>query len=88
MKILSKFHEFLETYFWEYDFWFKFLPIDNYTNFMTVLNSFDYSFMKNDIKFYFEYMNEIFFRTSYQKSFCKSKVSIKNQDQFSRINID
>lgn len=42
-------------------------------NFMSGLDSFNYSFMTNVIKFYFEYIDDVFFHSSYRKSFCESK---------------
>lgn len=81
MNIVSQFHKFLENsfysflekYFLESNFWFKSSSIDNYINFMTDLDSFNYSLMTNAIRLYFEYMDEVFFHSSYRKSFCKSK---------------
>lgn len=40
---------------------------------MTDLDLFNYFFMNNAIKLYFEYIDDIFFHTKYRKSFCKSK---------------
>ena len=81
MNIISQFHQFLENsfhsflekYFLESNFWHKSSDFNNYINFITDLDSFSYSFMINAIKVYFERMDEVFFHTSYRKSFCKSK---------------
>ena len=81
MNIISQFHQFLENsfhsflekYFLESNFWHKSSDFNNYINFITDLDSFSYSFMINAIKVYFEHMDEVFFHTSYRKSFCKSK---------------
>ena len=81
MNIISQFHQFLENsfhsflekYFLESNFWLKSSDFNNYINFITDLDSFSYSFMINAIKVYFEHMDEVFFHTSYRKSFCKSK---------------
>lgn len=69
----NSFHSFLEKYFLESNFWYKSSSFDNYINFMSDLDSFDESLMTNAIRLYFEYMDEVFFHTSYRKSFCKSK---------------
>ncbi len=81
MDILSHFYSFLEgsfnfflkKHFLESNFWNKSSSIDNYIDFMTDLDSFNYSFITNIIKLYFEYIDNIFFHTKYRKSFCKSK---------------
>lgn len=69
----NSFHSFLEKHFLGSNFWNKTSSFDNYINFMTDLDSFNYSLMTNIIRLYFEYMDDIFFHTSYRKSFCKSK---------------
>lgn len=81
MNIISQFHNFLEesfhnflkNYFLESNFWNKSSSFDNYINFMNDLDSFNYSLITNAIKLYFEYIDDVFFHTSYRKSFCKSK---------------
>lgn len=40
---------------------------------MTDLDNFNYSFMVNVIKSYFEYIDNIFFYTSYRRKYCTSK---------------
>ena len=70
----NNFNKFLKNYFSNNsNLWEKSGTIDNYINFMTDLDSFNYSFMTNVIKDYLEYVDEIFFNTSYRKSFCQSK---------------
>lgn len=69
----ENFNNFLKNYFNKENFWNKKGDIDNYINFMTSLDSFNYSFMTNAIKFYFEYIDDVFFHSSYRKSFCESK---------------
>lgn len=70
----NNFNKFLKNYFCNNsNLWDKSGTIDNYINFMTDLDSFNYSFMTNVIKDYLEYIDEIFFNTLYRKSFCKSK---------------
>ena len=81
MNILPQFYNFLEEsfntflkkYFFESNFWHKSSSIDNYINFMSDLDSFNYSFINNVIKTYLEYIDDVFFHTKYRKSFCKSK---------------
>lgn len=73
-KILEEsFNNFLKKYFYESNYWNKTSDIDNYVNFMTDLDNFNYSFMINVIKSYFEHIDEIFFNTRYRKKFCISK---------------
>ena len=73
-KILEEsFNNFLKKYFYESNYWNKTSNIDNYINFMTDLDNFNYSFMVNVIKSYFEYIDDIFFHTSYRKNYCSSK---------------
>ena len=70
----ENFNKFLKNYFTNNsNLWNKSGTIDNYINFMTDLDSFDKSFITNIIKDYLEYVDNIFFNTSYRKSFCKSK---------------
>ncbi len=85
MNIVSHFYNFLEesfntflkNHFLESNFWHKSSSIDNYINFMTDLDSFNYSFINNIINAYLEYVDDIFFHTKYRKSFCKSKSFYK-----------
>lgn len=73
-KILKEnFNKYLYNYFLDSNFWNKTSDIDNYINFMTALDDFNYSFMTNAIKSYFEYIDEIFFNTKYRNKFCVSK---------------
>ena len=73
-KILEEsFNNFLKKYFYESNYWNKTSDIDNYVNFMTDLDNFNYYFMINVIKSYFEHIDEIFFNTRYRKKFCTSK---------------
>ncbi len=81
MDIISHFNKFVEENFYIFfksffdkgNFWYKKGNIDNYISFMTNLDSFNYSFLTNVIKFYFEYIDDVFFHSSYRKSFCESK---------------
>jgi len=81
MDIISQFNKFVEENFNIFlkncfdkgNFWNKSSNINNYINFMTNLDSFNYSFMTNAIKLYFEYIDDTFFHSSYRKSFCESK---------------
>lgn len=73
-NILEKnFNKFLKSYFYSSNFWNKSSDFNNYINFMTDLDSFNYSFIINIIKDYFEYIDEQFFNTTYRKQFCESK---------------
>ena len=72
-KILEdNFNKFLKNYFNNSNFWNKSSDFNNYINFMTDLDSFNYSFITNVIKCYFEYIDEVFFHSSYRKNFCES----------------
>lgn len=72
-KILeNNFNKFLKEYFNNSNFWNKTSDFNNYINFMTDLDSFNYSFITNIIKTYFEFIDEAFFKTSYRKAFCES----------------
>ena len=73
-KILEEnFNKFLKNHFINSNFWNKSSDFNNYINFMTDLDSFNYSFITNIIKDYLEYIDEQFFHTSYRKQFCESK---------------
>ena len=69
----ENFNKFLQNHFLESNYWNKSSSINNYISFMTDLDSFNYSFITNVIKLYFEYIDEVFFNTSYRKNFCSSK---------------
>ena len=70
----NNFNKFLKNYFTNNsNLWEKSGTIDNYINFMIDLDSFNYSFMTNVIKDYLEYVDDVFFNTTYRKSFCQSK---------------
>lgn len=72
-KLRENFNKYLYNYFLESNFWNKTSDIDNYINFMTDLDNFNYSFMINVIKSYFEYIDDIFFNTNYRRRNCTSK---------------
>ena len=73
-NILEKnFNKFLKNYFINSNFWNKSSDFNNYINFMTDLDSFNYSLITNVIKAYFEDIDEQFFHTTYRKQFCESK---------------
>lgn len=71
--VLESFNKFLKNHFINSNFWYKSSSISNYINFMTDLDNFNYNFITNVIKMYFEYIDEIFFNSSYRKNFCESK---------------
>lgn len=68
----NNFNKFLKNYFNLSNFWNKSSDFNNYINFMSDLDSFNYSFITNVIKDYFEFIDEAFFHSSYRKSFCIS----------------
>lgn len=69
----ENFNKFLKNYFINSNYWNKSSSINNYISFMTDLDSFNYNFIINVIKSYFEYIDDVFFHSSYRKSFCESK---------------
>lgn len=72
-KILEdNFNKFLKSYFINSNFWNKSSNFNNYISFMNDLDSFNYSFITNIIKEYFEYIDEAFFHTSYRRQFFES----------------
>ncbi len=71
--LLENFNKFLMKHFQSSNFWNKSSDINNYINFMTDLDNFIYSFITNIIKEYFEYVDQVFFNTSYRRNFCSSK---------------
>lgn len=71
--VLESFNKFLKNYFINSNFWYKSSSISNYINFMTDLDNFNYNFITNVIKMYFEYIDDIFFNSSYRRNFCESK---------------
>lgn len=73
-KLLEKsFNIFLKKYFKDSNYWDKESNIINYISFMTDLDKFSTTFILNVIKSYFEYIDNIFFKSSYRKNFCSSK---------------
>ena len=73
----ENFNKFLKNYFLHSNYWNKSSSINNYISFMNDLDSFNYNFIINVIKTYFEYIDNIFFHSSYRKNFCESKGFIK-----------
>ena len=81
MNIVSYFNEFLKenfnkylnNFFLESNFWSKSSNIDNYIDFMSNLDIFNYSLMTNAIKSYFEFIDNVFFNSIYRKKNCVSK---------------
>ncbi len=69
----ENFNKFLKNYFFHSNYWNKSSSINNYISFMTDLDSFNYNFITNIIKTYFEYIDNVFFHSSYRKQFCESK---------------
>lgn len=71
-SLKDNFNKYLYSYFLESNFWNKSSSIDNYINFMSNLDNFNYSFMINIIKSYFEYVDDVFFNSYYRKKYCSS----------------
>ena len=72
-QILEKnFNNFIKKYFEQSNYWDKSFDIFNYISFMKDLDSFNYSFITDIIKSYLEYIDEVFFNSSYRKKFCTS----------------
>ena len=69
----DNFNNFLKKYFEEGNYYTKTSNFNNYFDFINDLDSFSDSFMQNIIKAYFEYIDEIFFNSSYRKNYCISK---------------
>lgn len=69
----ENFNKFLKNYFINSNYWNKTSSINNYISFMNDLDSFNYNFIINVIKSYFEYIDDVFFHSSYRKAFCESK---------------
>lgn len=80
MNMISQFNKYLEKNFNNYlikyfnnsNYWHKSSDFNNYCSFMNDLDSFSNSFIKDIIKSYFEYIDEVFFNSSYRKQFCTS----------------
>ena len=71
--VLESFNKFLKNHFINSNFWYKSSSISNYINFMTDLDNFNCNFITNVIKMYFEYIDDVFFNSSYRRNFCQSK---------------
>ena len=72
-KYLEKsFNNYLKTYFCDTNYCYKSSNFNNYISFMNDLDNFSDSFLKDIIKSYFEYLDNVFFNSSYRKQFCIS----------------
>ena len=69
----ENFNKFIKNYFNQSNYWDKLSNLNNYIGFMNDLDSFNHSLITNIIKEYFEYIDNIFFDSSYRKKFCTSK---------------
>ncbi len=69
----ENFNKFLKNYFFHSNYWYKTSSINNYISFFNDLDYFNYNFIVNIIKTYFEYIDNVFFHSSYRKQFCESK---------------
>ena len=70
--VTKNFNNYLKKYFNFIDYTDKNGNFINYYNFINDLDSFNDSFMKDVIKYYFEYIDECFFNSYYRKKYCKS----------------
>ena len=70
--LLNNFNKYLKHYFSECNYYTKSSSFDNYYSFINDLDSFSDSFIKDVIKSYFEYIDEVFFNSSYRKNYCTS----------------
>ena len=70
--LLNNFNKYLKKHFSECNYYTKSSSFNNYFSFINDLDSFSDSFIKNIIKGYFEYIDEIFFNSSYRKNYCIS----------------
>lgn len=68
----ENFNKYLKKYFNTLDYCSKTSSFNNYFSFINDLDNFSDSFIKNVIKGYFEYIDEIFFNSYYRKRYCKS----------------
>lgn len=71
--LTKNFNNFLNKYFYDSNYWYKSSNFNNYLSFMNDLDSFSTSFMKDAIIAYFDYIDDVFFNSSYRKNFCESK---------------
>lgn len=72
-KMEDSFNKYLKNYFINSNYWDKESDINNYYSFMDGIDNFSNKFILDIIKLYFEYIDEIFFNTSYRKKNCISK---------------
>ena len=70
--LLNNFNKYLKNYFSECYYYTKSSSFNNYYSFINDLDSFSDSFIKDVIKSYFEYIDEVFFNSSYRKNYCTS----------------
>lgn len=69
----ENFNKYLKKYFEEHLYYSKSSNFNNYYTLINDLDKFSDSFMKDVLKSYFEYIDEVFFDSSYRKNFCSSK---------------
>ncbi len=68
----ENFNNYLKKYFNTLNYCNKSSSFSNYFNFMNDLDNFSDSFIKDVIKGYFEYIDDVFFNSYYRKKYCKS----------------
>lgn len=79
-KLNLSFMNYLQKYFHEHNYYNKSSDFFNYLNFMNDLDNFSSSFIKDVIVSYFEYIDNVFFNSSYRKNFCTSKGFIERKN--------
>ena len=70
--MLNNFNKYLKNYFSQYNYYTKSSDFNNYHSFINDIDNFSSSFIKDVIKGYFEYIDDVFFSSSYHKSCCTS----------------
>ena len=70
--LLNNFNKYLKNYFSECYYYTKSSDFNNYHSFINDIDNFSDSFIKDVIKGYFEYIDDVFFNSSYRKTYCTS----------------
>lgn len=68
----ENFNNYLKKYFNTLDYCNKSSCFNNYFNFINDLDNFSDSFIKDIIKGYLEYIDDVFFNSYYRKKYCTS----------------
>ena len=70
--LLNNFNKYLKNYFSQCNYYTKSSDFNNYHSFINDIDNFSDSFIKDIIKGYFEYIDDVFFNSSYRKTYCTS----------------